>query len=38
MIALRRQVGVVFSRPIPLPLTIYENISFGLRMAGMRRK
>ena len=38
VIALRRKVGVVFSRPIPLPLTIYENISFGMEVAGMRDK
>jgi len=37
-IALRRRVGVVFSRPIPLPLTISENISFGLEVAGMKDK
>lgn len=29
---LRRQVGTVFSVPIPLPMTIYENLSFGLRL------
>ena len=38
VIALRRRVGVVFSRPIPLPLTISENISFGLEVAGMKDK
>ena len=38
VIALRRKVGVVFSRPIPLPLSIYENISFGMEVAGMRDK
>ncbi len=36
--ALRRKIGVVFSRPIPLPLTIYQNISFGLEAAGMQDK
>jgi phosphate transport system ATP-binding protein len=34
VIALRRKVGIVFSRPIPLPLTIYGNVSYGLEMAG----
>ena len=38
VIELRRKVGIVFSRPIPLPLTIYENICYGLRMAGLNRK
>ncbi len=34
VIELRRKIGVVFSRPIPLPLTIYHNVSFGLEVAG----
>jgi phosphate transport system ATP-binding protein len=38
LIALRRKVGIVFSRPVPLPLTIYQNISYGLEIAGERRK
>jgi len=29
---LRRQVGMVFSVPIPLPMTVYENLAFGLRL------
>ena len=33
---LRRQVGMVFALPIPLPLTIRENVVFGLRMRGER--
>jgi len=31
---LRRRVGMVFSRPVPLPLTIYQNVSYGLEVAG----
>ena len=38
VIELRRKMGVVFSRPIPLPLSIYGNLSFGLEVAGMRDK
>ena len=38
VIALRRKVGMVFSRPALLPLSIYENIAYGLRVAGERRK
>ena len=33
---LRRQVGMVFALPIPLPLSIRENVLFGLRMRGER--
>lgn len=38
VIELRRKIGMVFSRPVPLPLSIYENVAYGLRMAGERRK
>ncbi|MFN0126442.1 MAG: phosphate ABC transporter ATP-binding protein [Verrucomicrobiales bacterium] len=29
--ALRRKVGMVFQRPNPLPISIYDNIAFGLK-------
>ena len=35
---LRRKIGIVFSRPMPLPLTVYQNVSFGLEMAGEKDK
>ncbi len=35
--ALRRRVGMVYAVPVPLPWSIYENLTFGPRMAGMRR-
>ena len=38
VIELRRKVGIVFSRPVPLPLTIYQNVSYGLEVAGIRSK
>lgn len=38
VIALRRRVGMVFSRPALLPLSVYENVIYGLRVAGERRK
>jgi phosphate transport system ATP-binding protein len=34
---LRRRVGMVFALPIPLPLTIYENVTYGPRMRGQRQ-
>ncbi|HAS83548.1 MAG TPA: phosphate ABC transporter ATP-binding protein [Verrucomicrobia bacterium] len=33
---LRKRVGMVFQRPNPFPLSIYDNVAFGLRVAGMR--
>ncbi|HPH95813.1 MAG TPA: phosphate ABC transporter ATP-binding protein [Anaerolineaceae bacterium] len=38
VIHLRQKVGIVFARPIPLPLSIYENVAYGLQMAGEKRK
>lgn len=38
VVELRRKIGIVFSRPVALPLSIYDNISFGLQMAGETRK
>jgi phosphate transport system ATP-binding protein len=33
--ALRARVGMVFAKPIPLPRSIYENLTFGPRMHGL---
>ncbi len=30
--SLRARVGMVFQKPTPFPMTIYENIAFGLRL------
>lgn len=38
VIALRRKVGMVFARPVPLPLSIRENITYGLELAGEKRR
>ena len=38
VIALRRRVGMVFARPVPLPLSIRANLTYGLELAGERRK
>ncbi len=38
VIALRRRIGMVFSRPVVLPMSIRENITYGLKLAGERRK
>ena len=32
LIELRKAVGMVFQRPNPLPLSVYENVVFGLRV------
>ncbi len=33
---LRKSVGMVFQRPNPLPLSVYENVVFGLRIHSPR--
>lgn len=38
VIALRRKVGMVFARPVVLPFSIRGNLTYGLELAGERRK
>jgi len=33
---LRKRVGMVFQRPNPFPLSVFENVAYGLRVAGVR--
>lgn len=35
---LRKRVGMVFQRPNPFPLSIFENVVYGLKVAGIRDK
>ena len=35
---LRRQVGMVFQKPNPFPMSIYDNIAYGPRTHGIRQK
>jgi phosphate transport system ATP-binding protein len=37
-IALRRKVGMVFARPVVLPMSIYQNLTYGLELAGEKRR
>ena len=36
LIELRKSVGMVFQRPNPLPISVYENVVFGLRIHSAR--
>jgi len=36
VINLRRRIGMVFAVPTPLPGSIYDNLAYGLQMAGIR--
>lgn len=35
-IHLRREVGMVFQKSNPFPMSIYENVSYGLKLSGVR--
>ena len=37
-IELRKKVGMVFQKPNPFPMSIYDNISYGPRMQGIKKK
>nr|OON97080.1 MAG: phosphate ABC transporter ATP-binding protein [Epulopiscium sp. Nele67-Bin005] len=37
-IDLRRKVGMVFQKPNPFPMSIYDNIAYGPRMQGLKDK
>lgn len=38
LVQLRRVVGMVFQRPNPFPKSIYDNIAYGPRLQGIRRR
>ena len=35
---LRRRIGMVFPLPVGLPLSVYDNVAYAPRMAGIRRR
>jgi phosphate transport system ATP-binding protein len=37
-VAVRRRIGMVFQKPNPFPKSIYENVAYGPRINGIRRK
>lgn len=32
---LRRKIGMVFALPLPLPLSIFDNVAYGMKMVGV---
>ncbi len=36
--ALRKRVGMVFQRPNPFPMSIYDNVAYGPRIHGTKKK
>jgi phosphate transport system ATP-binding protein len=38
LVELRKSVGMVFQRPNPLPISVYDNVVFGLRIHSPRKE
>lgn len=38
LVELRKFIGMVFQQPNPFPFSVYDNITYGLRIAGIRDK
>ncbi|MCZ8511910.1 phosphate ABC transporter ATP-binding protein PstB [Paenibacillus filicis] len=38
VVSLRKKVGMVFQRPNPFPMSIYDNIAYGPRIHGQKKK
>jgi len=36
--AIRQKMGLLLQRPFPLPMSIYDNIAYGLKLKGVRNK
>jgi phosphate transport system ATP-binding protein len=37
-IKLRQRVGMIFQKPTPFPMSIYDNVAYGLRLSGIKDK
>ena len=38
LLALRRKIGMVYALPLPLPMTIFDNVAYGPRLHGTKSK
>ncbi|MBV9100616.1 MAG: phosphate ABC transporter ATP-binding protein [Candidatus Dormibacteraeota bacterium] len=38
VVTLRRRVGMLFQKPSPFPMSIYDNVAYGLRLGGRRER
>jgi len=38
LIELRSKIGMVFQKPTPFPMTIFENIAYGLKLKGAKKR
>ena len=38
LIRLRQDVGMIFQKPTPFPMSIYDNVAYGMRLADVKNK
>ena len=38
MIQLRQNIGMIFQKPTPFPMSVYDNVSYGLKLSGIKNK
>jgi phosphate transport system ATP-binding protein len=38
LINLRSRIGMVFQKPTPFPMTVFDNVAYGLRLKGVKKK
>lgn len=38
LITLRTKIGMIFQKPTPFPMSIFDNVAYGLRLQGIRAK
>lgn len=38
MTSLRAEIGMVFQKPTPFPMSIFDNVAYGLRLRGIKNK
>ena len=37
-IELRQKIGMIFQKPTPFPMSIFDNVAYGLKIAGIKNK
>ncbi len=38
LIRLRQDVGLIFQKPTPFPMSIFDNVAYGMKLAGVKNK
>ena len=38
IISLRLRIGMIFQKPTPFPMSIFDNVAYGLRLQGIKNK